>query len=106
MAVSELLIQSVDGIIRLFPAWPKELDAEFWNLRTVGGFLVSGKLEDREIRKVEIRSTAGGEVRLLRPEGWNRVKIIGKNGAKIEWISEGTLIRFQTEERREYTFMR
>jgi len=44
MAVSEMLLQSVDGIIQLFPTWPREKDAEFMNLRTVGGFLIFRKV--------------------------------------------------------------
>ena len=42
-AISELLLQSVDNIVRVFPAWPREKDAEFTTLRARGGFLVSSQ---------------------------------------------------------------
>jgi hypothetical protein len=106
MAVSELLIQSVGGIIRLFPAWPKELDAEFWNLRTVGGFLLSAKLKDGEIQKVEVLSTKGGKIHLLKPEGWKRLKVIGEGGRQIRWRSAENLIEFQTEKGGRYKVVR
>jgi len=98
MAVSELLIQSVNGIIRLFPAWPRELDAEFWNLRAVGGFLISAKLKGGRIRDVEVLSTKGGEFRLLRPREWGKLDVTDERGRQIEWKSEGKLISFQSEE--------
>jgi alpha-L-fucosidase 2 len=67
MAVGELLIQSVDGIVRVFPAWPKEKSARFENLRAVGGFLVSAEQAGGEVREVQVFSTVGGRLRLLSP---------------------------------------
>lgn len=65
--VSELLIQSVDDIIRLFPAWPAEKDAGFTQLRTKGGFLVSSEYKDGRTVYVTIRATADQSLRLLNP---------------------------------------
>ena len=66
-AVAELLLQSVGDIIRVFPAWPKEKDAKFENLRAQGGFLVSAEQQDGKVTKLHIVSTAGGKLRLLDP---------------------------------------
>jgi hypothetical protein len=74
MAVSELLIQSVGDIIRLFPAWPKEKAARFKNLRTQGGFLVSAGQEHGKIGPVEVTSPAGGRLRLLSP--WPSISVV------------------------------
>ena len=65
--VSELLLQSVGDIIRVFPAWPKQHDAKFANLRAQGGFLVSAEQKAGTVTKLEIVSTAGGKLRLLNP---------------------------------------
>ena len=65
--VSELLLQSIGDIIRVFPAWPKGHDARFTNLRAQGGFLVSAEQKAGKIAKVEITSTVGGKLRLLNP---------------------------------------
>ena len=82
MAVSELLIQSVGDIIRLFPAWPKEKAARFKNLRTQGGFLVSAGQKHGKIGPVEVTSTADGRLRLLSP--WPSISMLrGKAGLPI-----------------------
>ncbi len=73
MAVSELLIQSVGDIVRLFPAWPKEKEARFNNLRTQGGFLVSAEHKDGNIGPVQITATTGGRLRLLSP--WPEIAV-------------------------------
>lgn len=65
--VSECLVQSVGGVIRVFPAWPKERDAKFTNLRAQGGFLVSAEQRGGAIVRLRIVSTVGGRLRLLDP---------------------------------------
>lgn len=65
--ISELLIQSVGNIIRLFPAWPSEKDASFVNLRTKGGFLVSSEMKDGRVTYVTVTATADQQLRMLDP---------------------------------------
>lgn len=73
--INEFLLQSVDnpsassgrGIIRVFPAWSKDKDASFTNLRAQGGFLVTAEQKAGKITKLEITSTVGGKLRLLDP---------------------------------------
>ena len=65
--VSELLLQSIGDIIRVFPAWPKEKDAQFTNLRAQGGFLVTAEQKEGKVVRLEITSTVGGELCLLNP---------------------------------------
>jgi len=67
MLLSELLIQSVGDVIRVFPAWPRERNARFRHLRTQGGFLVSAEIKDRRIDRIDIESTVGGPLRMLSP---------------------------------------
>ena len=42
-AINNMLLQSHDGVIRIFPNWDKAVDAEFKRLRAVGAFLVEAK---------------------------------------------------------------
>ncbi|MDP6555992.1 MAG: hypothetical protein QGG71_15085 [Pirellulaceae bacterium] len=67
MAVSELLLQSVGNIMRVFPAWPKDKAASFRNLRAQGGFLVSASQEGGRVAQVEVNSTVGGRLHFLSP---------------------------------------
>jgi hypothetical protein len=67
MAVSELLLQSVGNIIRVFPAWPKDKAASFRNLRAQGGFLVSASREGGRVTQVEVNSTVDGQLHFLSP---------------------------------------
>ena len=67
MAVTELLVQSVGDVVRLFPAWPKDTAAAFRDLRTQGGFLISAARKDGKIGRVEVTATVGGSLRILSP---------------------------------------
>jgi len=67
MAVSELLLQSVGDLLRLFPALDEACDASFQTLRAQGGFLVSAKRAKGKVVHLAVESTAGGELRLESP---------------------------------------
>ncbi len=67
MAVSELLLQSVGDVVRVFPAWPKDKPAEFRDLRAQGGFLVTAAVADGSVRHVAVTSTVGGRLQLQSP---------------------------------------
>ena len=57
--VQEMLLQSWDGAIRLFPAWPRRLDAGFTTFRAEGAFLVSASLNSGRVESVSIHSERG-----------------------------------------------
>jgi hypothetical protein len=79
MAVTELLLQSVGDVIRLYPAWPESRQAAFANLRAQGGFLVSAEMKDGKVGSLEVESTEGGRLRLASP--WKRIRMrVGKEG--------------------------
>ncbi len=65
--LQEMLLQSWDGTIRLFPAWPRNLDAAFTTLRAEGAFLVSATLHDGRVGQVTLHSERGGACRLASP---------------------------------------
>lgn len=78
-AIAELLLQSVDGIVRVFPAWPATHDAKFKSLRAQGGFLISAEQIAQEVTRIEVLSTTGGVFRLLSP--WP--------SAEVSWLRTG-----------------
>lgn len=74
----EMLVQSQNGLIRIFPAVPPDWqDVSFSDLRTEGAFLVSAKKEAGFISRVEIRSEKGGELRLANPFAVGDISIRG-----------------------------
>jgi len=61
-AISEMLLQSHQGIIRIFPAVPECLgDCAFKNLRTEGAFLISGRMRKRKTMDVTLKSLCGNK---------------------------------------------
>lgn len=99
-AMQYALLQSVpsgpgkEPVIRVFPAWPKEWDAEY-TLAARGGFLVTSSMQKGKIKFVELKSRAGGECRLRNP--WAEATVtIYRNGLRVQEIS-GSLLRFDTE---------
>jgi len=59
MAVlEEMLVQSWDGSLRLFPCWPKGKDVSFAGFRTQGAFVVSGEQKDG-VQTVRVKSLKG-----------------------------------------------
>ncbi len=80
MAVSELLVQSVGDVVRIFPAWPKDRDARFRSLRAQGGFKVSARRVDGRTERVRIEATVDQTLRLGDPfpgrkAKWNRADV-------------------------------
>lgn len=72
--VNEMLLQSHEGVIRVFPSWPKERDARFVNLRAYGAFLVSSQKENGQVSYVEIISEKGKELTFFNP--WEGAELI------------------------------
>ncbi|KAE9084356.1 hypothetical protein PF010_g20861 [Phytophthora fragariae] len=80
--INECLLQSYNGVLRLFPNWPKERNAEFRTLRAVGGFLVSAAAEAGEVKNVEIISEAGSLLKFYIP--WQEGALcIGSFGERL-----------------------
>ena len=81
-AVNELLLQSYQGVIRLFPGWPLGEPASFTTLRAVGAFLVSAAVDSAgHVGPVTILSEFGGVCTVVSP--WARaiqVEGRGPNG--------------------------
>jgi hypothetical protein len=67
LVINECLLQSYSGLLRFFPNWPADQDAEFRTLRAAGAFLVSAALEGGQVQWIEIFSEAGSPLRLLLP---------------------------------------
>ncbi|MBR4204343.1 MAG: hypothetical protein IKQ92_02600 [Clostridia bacterium] len=68
--VNEMLLQSYEGFLRLFPCWNRRDDASFFGLRAYGAFVVDAELKDGAIC-ASILSEKGMPLRLEKPgEGY------------------------------------
>lgn len=67
--INEMLCMGHQGVVRLFPVWPRGKDASFHNIRVEGAFLVSGELKDGEVTEVSVYSEQGRDLTLLNPWG-------------------------------------
>jgi len=66
--LNEMLLQSYDGVIRVFPAAPaSDANACFHSLRAQGGFLVTAERRRNLVQYVIVQSLAGQPLRLLNP---------------------------------------
>ncbi len=96
--VNEMLMQSYEGVIRLFPVWNHARNAEFAHLRAYGAFLVSASVNNGDIESAEIYSEKGNSCVLLKP--WDNVRITcdGEDVPMTE-VSEnyGTTVHFDTK---------
>lgn len=73
--IQEMLLQSHDGVVRLFPAIPASWEnVSFTNLRAIGAFVVSAELKEGRLIKATVHAEKGGMLRIQLP-GSEEVKI-------------------------------
>lgn len=67
VVINECLLQSYNGLLRLFPNWSLDQAAEFHTLRAAGAFLVSAACAHGMVTWIEIYSEAGADLTLMLP---------------------------------------
>jgi len=65
--LQEMMLQSWDGALRVFPAWPKSLEASFDTFRAEGAFLVSAAWSQGKVTRLQVFSERGGPCTLYAP---------------------------------------
>ncbi len=98
--INEMLMQSYEGVIRLFPCWNKKASASFENLRADGAFLVSAKLESKRIESLKITSLKGRPCRVE----CGQIKSVVRESDKTEipFERKGNTVSFETQENQSY----
>ncbi|MBW8325096.1 MAG: hypothetical protein K0M50_10070 [Prolixibacteraceae bacterium] len=76
-AMNESLLQSYNGILRIFPAFPDNKSGRF-TLHAEGGFIVSAEIRSGEIQWICVKSLAGNSFKLQLPWG----KAVVQSGLK------------------------
>jgi hypothetical protein len=95
-AISEMLLQSYSGKIRVFPAVPPRWPAcRFARLRAAGAFLVSAERRDRATAYVAVESLAGRPCSVVNPWPEEPVRIKDLRTGDVT-LQRGAEIRFPT----------
>ena len=101
--INEMLMQSYEGVIRLFPCWNKKSDASFTNLRADGAFLVSAELKEEQISSLKIKSLKGRNCNVEIED----IKTIVResDNKKVEFKKNGNIVTFETQENEVYNLI-
>ena len=100
--MQEMMIQSWDGILRVFPGWPRDVKASFRDLRAEGAFLVSASWADGKVAAWQVKSEAGGICRLY-PAWDGPVTVTDKEGNAIPVKAEAEgALSFETQAGQSY----
>lgn len=95
--VTELLLQSVGDIIRIFPALPANVDGHFNCLLARGGFQVSADQVSGVISNVTITSTLGGSVSLVSPWAGRTLRIVdASTSGDVAYTNTNNVATFAT----------
>jgi len=107
-ALMEMLLQSYNGTIRVFPSMPDRWHgASFVDLRAEGAFLVTATLSAGQTRFVRITSEAGLTCKLKNPFGTQNAELVEIIGGRTDPSStpqslSGKIFTFPTEKNHTY----
>ena len=90
--LNEMVLQSYDGTLRIFPAWDRRIDCSFENLRADGAFLVSASMKNGKTEKVKIISERGRRLKVKNPFSRSLV-----NCGTDKFFSENEDIEIETQ---------
>jgi hypothetical protein len=95
LGITEMLMQSQGGTIRLFPFWPKDKSAAFQNLRARGSFLVSAEYTPGTGLRSTIHSLKGNRCSFR----WQQADLpsISVEGKPVNFVVEGHNLIFETK---------
>ncbi len=95
MPLQEMMLQSWNSCIQLFPAWPKKVNCAFTTLRAEGAFLVSASQKDGCVVSASIRSEAGRPCRVRNPFE-SDVLLTDESGKDVAVTREDDVLCFDT----------
>ena len=94
LAINEMLMQSHEGVIRLFPVWPQDQNARFAGLRAVGALLVSAELKAGVVSGVTIHSEKGRDCTVQNPWPGQKIRLV-RSAQPVETVA-GDRVTFKT----------
>jgi hypothetical protein len=102
--VNEMLLQSHNGILRLFPGIAAREDVSFRDLRAEGAFLVSSSIRRGTVEFVTIKGLAGGTLRVRNP--WRGKRAFIETGRRVRSGTYGVYIELRFRKNQTITLFR
>ncbi len=100
--LQETMLQSWDGCLRIFAAWPKDMNGSFTTLRAQGAFLVSAAFEGGVCGDVTLSSEKGARCRVASP--WESgATVVDSAGKAVATDDEAGITCFDTTADETYT---
>ncbi|MHC4986297.1 MAG: glycoside hydrolase family 95-like protein, partial [Planctomycetota bacterium] len=100
--IHEMMLQSWDGCLRIFAAWPSDQNGSFKTLRAQGAFLVSAAFADGTCGDVTLASEKGARCRVASPWGGG-FTVVDSAGKAVATDDEDGIICFDTVAGETYT---
>jgi len=93
-AINEMLLQSYNNRIRVFPAVPKEWTIAFAQMRAAGAFLITSEYEQGTIPYIAIQSEFGGPCSVVSP--WKKTYLYDLTADQLVTTSTEAIINWTT----------
>ena len=93
---TESLLQSYNGIIRIFPAVPADYSGSFENWLAVGAFGVSAAMEAGEVTSFTIISNGGERCRVANPWVGKQAEVFDLGNKIVVGAGSGRYLEFDT----------
>jgi len=95
-SITTMLLDSLGGVIHVFPGYPRQGDARFC-LRAVGGFIVNGDMRGGEIAYVGLASERGEPCSIANPWPGKEARVVeAKSGRIVLPPTAEAVLRFPT----------
>lgn len=105
--IQECLIQSYADTVNIIPALPTQwAQGEFNNLKARGNFEISAKWNESKVYDMSVKSLSGGQIKLRTNANKGVTAVKDDLGSNIPFTKESsdTVVTFNTEKGRTYTF--
>ncbi|WP_066375362.1 discoidin domain-containing protein [Herbidospora mongoliensis] len=103
-ALNNMLLQSWDGLVQVFPVWPTGKSGAFHNLRDEGGLLVSASRTGDAVEYITVKSEQGGVFEIKNPWTGTKVNVAADNGTTSNVGAGKATLRINAAKGATYTF--
>ena len=95
-AINNMLVQSDQGVVDLFPVWPAGKDASFYHLLVPGAFDVSSATHNGTVGYADITSNAGQRLQLKNPWPGHQIAVTDQHGHTVRLAASNGVVAFDT----------